>query len=105
MFYKKGDSIYSEEILDEVCKDMNIQPTYEVQDFFAENSIKYDDSIFYEEVSNKINCNKYNDSSYKISESDTIYYNSDPKTLYINKSRSYINNKNLKIDILLTEAA
>lgn len=105
MFYKKGDNIYSKEILDDVCKDMNIQPTYEVQDFFVENSVKYDDSIFNEEVSNKINYNKYSDSSYKISGSDFVYYNSDPKTLYINKSKSYINNKNLKIEVLLTEAA
>lgn len=105
MFYKKGDNIYNKEILNEVCRDMDIQPTYEVQKFFVEKSVEYDDDIFNEEVSNKMEYIESDELDYNKSNFSTTYYNIESKTAYINKPSMYVDNKDLNSEILMTEAA
>lgn len=105
MFYKKGDNIYNKEILNKVCKVMDIQPTNEVQKFFVEKSVEYDDLIFNEEVSDKMDYIESDELNYNKSNFSTTYYNIESKAAYINKSSLYIDNKNLNGEILITEAA
>lgn len=45
MFYKKNDKLLNDDILNKICKDMGIQPTKEVQEYFLKDTMRKESKL------------------------------------------------------------
>lgn len=103
MFYKKGDNIYDEAILNEVCEYMGIYPTEEFQDYFVKDTMEIVDTVFSQNSKFNVKYVENRSLKYDSSVTKTKHYTIDKKSY--STSNFYLDNKKLYENKLFVEAA